>query len=156
MKKQEWSTEGILNKGFQGHIVYSVLLPKKAKGVRITFEFNKRKAESDFEEWNHQCLMALKKNIPEEDKDLAQKYIDAEFYKKLKSELNITIYHNGVCLGSAHKDKTYRVIEISEKKASEGFEPHSFEGGILEISMHVWDVLNNNTSYRLHVVYDAE
>lgn len=153
MGEHEWSTNGNLNRGFQGHIRYSVLLPEETKGVEIQFEFDKREVETDFQEWNKKCADALLANMTQA--DWKSEYADLDFYKALKSEINISIYHNGECLGSAHRDKMCKEIKISEERASEGFQPHRFCGGNLEISVHVWNVLNDDTKYKLHVLYES-
>lgn len=148
-----WKVEGMLNQGFQGHIEYQILLPKETKGVKILFEFDQREVADQFEAWNQKCVRALEENIVGEENTF-ESGTQIPYYTKLKSEINLSVYCQGVCLGCFHKDKTCKRIEISDENATEGFQPCVFAGGVMTISLHVYSILNEQTKYQLHVFYE--
>ena len=146
MEQYEVDFFGRVNKGFQGHISYNFVIPKEINHILVSFSFNKRNAEQDIEALHQHCRSTLAQQMPN------ATFTEEElqfFYRMPKSEINVSVFHNGKCLGSCHKDLLKKEISISALEASEGFYPYVFHGGVIEIILHVQNVLNDETDYTL-------
>lgn len=146
--KELYTAAGKLSLGFQGHIAYSFLLPVNVKALDISFEFDKREPLEHLEEWKEQGVKAVLCNIPGLEMDES---MERHFLNMPKSEINVSVFHNGFCLGSAHRNLLLKEIRISPEGSSEGFLPWKPEGGNIRIVLHVLNVLNNDTNYSLTV-----
>ena len=142
-----YQVSGSLMKGFLGHISYETVLSEENEGIEISFSFGKRLMENVSDEDREAASLAWKKNYgkdaSEEEKD---RLIGME-----KTEINLSVFHNGAYVGCAHRDETERRIWISPLEASAGFTPWSFKGGVLRIVLHCYQILNDDTPYELIV-----
>lgn len=142
---KEYQISGKLMKGFIGNISYEVALPIEMDQVEVGVSFEKRIMEEITKEDREACIKAYQKNTgrePEENEII--KMIHGQ-----KTEINVSVFHNEAYLGCAHRDEMVKKIVISPEKASEGFCTWKFHGGVLKIVLHVYQVLNQNTPYRV-------
>lgn len=146
--KELYKTSGQLSAGYQGHIAYSFFLPQSVEALDISFEFDKREPLKNLEELKKQGIKAVRCNIPDLVMDES---MENRFLKMPKSEINVSVFHNGACLGSAHRNLLLKEIHISSEGSSEGFLLRKLQGGDLKIVLHVLNVLNDDTNYCLTV-----
>lgn len=143
---------GALNRGFQGHILYTFRIPEKVKTVRITFRFNKREWVGDTELLRKRCGEALLQNVP-------QQYVTDDAVTTamgyVKGEINLSVRYNGREIGGMHRNLLLKEAVIGSDRASEGFLPTRFCGGIFQVDLHCLHIVNDNTEYELKVC-DAE
>lgn len=143
-----FQVRGCLNKGFQGHITYTFAAPAMDGDMDICFCFDQREAAEGLEELREGCRKALALNMPE------RKFSEEEyemFYRMPKGEINVSVFHNGQCIGSAHRNVPSKNIRISQNGSSEGFAACRISGGVVRIVLHVLNVLNDGTEYELTV-----
>lgn len=146
--KELYKTSGQLSAGYQGHIAYSFFLPKSVEALDISFEFDKREPLKNLEELKKRGMRAVLCNMPDLEMDES---MEQRFLKMPKSEINVSVFHNGACLGSAHRNLLLKEIHISPEGSSEGFLLWRLQGGNLRIVLHVLNVLNDDTNYSLTV-----
>lgn len=146
--KELYKTSGQLSAGYQGHIAYSFFLPKSVEALDISFEFDKREPLKNLEELKKQGMRAVLCNMPDLEMDES---MEQRFLKMPKSEINVSVFHNRACLGSAHRNLLLKEIHISPEGSSEGFLLWRLQGGNLRIVLHVLNVLNDDTNYSLTV-----
>ena len=68
-----------------------------------------------------------------------------------KTEINLSVFHNGAYVGCSHRNEIEKHIFISPNEASDGFIPWNFRGGILRVVLHVYQILNDHTPYELTI-----
>ncbi len=142
---KEYQVSGELMKGFIGNISYEVVLPVEMDQIEVEVSFEKRIMEEITKEDREACIKAYQKSVsrePEENEII--RMINGQ-----KTEINVSIFHNEAYLGCAHRDEMVKKIVISPEKASQGFRTWKFHGGVLKIVLHVYQVLNQNTTYRV-------
>ncbi|WP_143321840.1 DUF6669 family protein [Clostridium sp. HBUAS56010] len=148
VEKELYKTSGQLSAGYQGHISYLFFIPENMKSLDITFEFDKREPTGNLEEIEKKGIQALLQNIP--DLEVTQS-VKEQLLKMPKSEINVSVFHNGACLGTAHRNLLLKEIHISPEYSSEGFLQWKTDEGNLRIVLHVLNVLNDNTNFSLVV-----
>lgn len=150
-ERKEWMKEyqaaGELMKGFIGNISYEMVLPKEWDQLVIKTEFEKRTLEIVTEKDRNGCIEAYKKNTG---KSPTEKEI-LGMINGQKTEINVSVFHNEAYLGCAHRDEMVKQIVISSQKASEGFQTWKFQGGVLKVVLHVYQMLNDHTPYRITI-----
>ncbi len=146
-EKEIFLTSGYLSQDFQGHITYTVLLPSDIKTLKIDFTFDKREAEQSYEEISQRCMNAMKINADH----VELKEEELQFISKFpKSEINMSVFLDDQCLGTAHRNELNKNVVLSATKSSDGFMPCQPKG-ILRIVLHALHVLNPETPYTLSV-----
>ena len=153
MKEYEQRMTGILNRDFQGHIRYMIQLPECVSKVRVQLTFDKREPEWDPEQLRSECKDALLTNMPEE--IITEELLD-RFVKFPKGEINMSIAYHHAVLGTAHRNELVKEVWIGAEDASEGFLPTRFQGGLLEITLHCLNIVNDGTNYELIVEGSAQ
>ncbi|WP_143826244.1 DUF6669 family protein [Scatolibacter rhodanostii] len=147
-KKPLYKVSSQLEKGFQGHITYTTILPDDLSRLKVTFSFDKLHAEQDIEELQAGCREALMKNLEEETELL--ECMASAVYHLPKSEINVSLFLNDVCVGSAHRNQLTKEIWISEEESSLGFN-NCRPAGVFSIVLHVLNILNDDTACILTV-----
>ena len=144
---KEYQITGDLMKGFLGNISYETVVPENNESVEIRFYFGKRLmehiTESDKTAAAKAWLLNMGKAATEIDKDVL---IGME-----KTEINLSVFHNGAYVGCSHRNEIEKHIFISPNEASDGFIPWNFRGGILRVVLHVYQILNDHTPYELTI-----
>ncbi|MDD7740468.1 MAG: DUF6669 family protein [Fusicatenibacter sp.] len=138
---------GELMEGFLGNILYETVLPKGIEQLEITVSFGKREKEAVTETDREACRAAWVRNCKEEP---SEEVVDA-LIRGQKTEINVSVYHNEVLLGFAHRDETEKKIVISPDGSSEGFRSWKPCGGVLRVVLHVYQMLNDHTPYAVTV-----
>lgn len=140
--------EGILNRGFQGHILYSILIPEDVRTLQFTLRFEKREWEGDQDILYERCRKALLLNLP--DKLITPETIQNAM-NHVKGEMNLSVRYNGQEIGGMHRNLLLKKAVVGPEKASEGFQPVRFRGGILQLDLHCLHVTNDRTRYILEI-----
>lgn len=138
---------GQLPRGFQGHIAYTTLLPEDLRALRIVFAFDKREPQQDLETLHRDCLAAAAKNGVSAEEEpsgpLAQRLCAMP-----KGEINFSVFLNGACVGSAHRNQLEKQVMLAADGSSEGF-VCCRPAGSVRVVLHVLNVLNDDTNYSL-------
>lgn len=138
---------GQLPRGFQGHIAYTTLLPEDLRALRIVFTFDKREPQQDLEALRRGCLAAAAENGVSVDGEssgpLAQRLCAMP-----KGEINFSVFLNGACVGSAHRNQLEKRVILAADGSSEGF-VCCRPAGSVRVVLHVLNVLNDDTNYSL-------
>ena len=142
-----YQVSGELMQGFLGNILYETVLPKKTEKLEIIVSFGKRKKEAVTEADRAACRLAWRSNLGKEPSEEETDML----IRGQKTEINVSVYHNDVQLGCAHRDETTKRIVIAPDGSSDGFRPWRPCGGVLRIALHVYQMLNDHTPYQVTV-----
>lgn len=144
---KEYQVSGQLSRGFLGSISYETVLPEETGALMIRVSFGKREMENCTEADREGCRKAWRENTaaPLDDEMLER------LMKGQKTEINVAVFHNGAYLGCAHRDELEKEIYIAPEGSSEGFRAWKPSGGILEIVLHAYQVLHDQTPYEVTV-----
>ena len=142
-----YSASGELMQGFLGNIVYETVLPRSVRELEIEVSFARREKESPTEADRAACRTAWLQNMGSEP---GEEHVDRMIAGQ-KTEINVSVCHDGVQLGCAHRDETVKKIVIGPNAASDGFRPWRLEGGVLRVALHVFQLLNDHTPYQVIV-----
>ncbi|MDM8203572.1 hypothetical protein QUW03_04205 [Faecalicoccus acidiformans] len=137
---------GQLSKGWQGDVIYKSPLPCDVDQIQIDFSFSKREIIDDGN-LEKQCRDAIAQNDPNLSLSVDQIQI---FMERPKAELNLSVFVDGFCAGSAHYDALDKHVELSSDHASLGFVPCKIQG-MLELQIKVFNVVQDETPYSLIV-----
>ena len=130
-----YEISGALCKGFQGHIAYTTALPQQLAGLEICVTFDKREPEQE-PLLRAACAAAIRQNEPGlELTGQQQSFLS----RSPKSEINVSVFLNGQCVGSAHRNQLTERIVLAPDAACEGFVACRPEG-----VLHVLNVLNDD------------
>ena len=130
----EWllyRASGQLPRGFQGHISYTTLLPGELRALRVVFTFDKRA-----------------QNLPEGTP--VPEALAEHLCTMPKGEINVSLFLNGACVGSAHRNQLTKEMLLAPQGSSEGF-VNCRPTGVLRVVLHVLNVLNDETNYTLRL-----
>lgn len=147
MEQQLYRVSGTLPQGFVGHITYTTVLPAGLSRLRIRSDFDKREPAQELEALSQACMEAVAKNLPPEALTPSQ---TQALCALPKGEINFSVFLEEAALGTAHRDATEKEIFLSPTQSSPGFLPCRPEG-VLKIVLHVFHILNDDTTYRLTV-----
>lgn len=146
-----YTVEGVVNRGFVGQISYIVCLDKKYDTLDIEFEFDKQRVSTITEEIKMDLLNTIVEDDSNSiDKDHLDQYILTKM-KRLKTEIQLSAFLNDTFIGGIHKQLSKRNLMISQREASEGGIPQSNIEGVLKLNIIVFNVLYDNTHYKLTV-----
>ena len=67
-----------------------------------------------------------------------------------KGEINVSLFLNGACVGSAHRNQLTKEMLLAPQGSSEGF-VNCRPTGVLRVVLHVLNVLNDETNYTLRL-----
>ena len=98
------------------------------------------------------CAAAIRQNEPGlELTEQQQSFLS----RSPKSEINVSVFLNGQCVGSAHRNQLTKRIVLAPDAACEGFVACRPEG-VLRVVLHVLNVLNDDTHYTVCVKEAAQ
>lgn len=146
-----YEVAGLLPKGFQGHITYTTALPQGLRELRATFTFDQREPTQELEQLQADCRAALRENLPEE----PPAPLLAAAYRMPKAEINVSLFLNGQCLGSAHRNTLVKELALAPEGSSAGF-VSCRPAGVLQVVLHALNILNDSTHYSLCIRGIAE
>lgn len=102
----EWllyRASGQLPRGFQGHISYTTLLPGELRALRVVFTFDKREPQQEPDTLRAGCMAAAAQNLPE-GTPVPEALVE-HLCTMPKGEINVSLFLNGACVGSAHRNQ---------------------------------------------------
>ena len=122
-----YRVSGQLPRGFQGHISYTTLLPGELRAG---------------------CMAAAAQNLPEGTP--VPEALAEHLCTMPKGEINVSLFLNGACVGSAHRNQLTKEMLLAPQGSSEGF-VNCRPTGVLRVVLHVLNVLNDETNYTLRL-----
>ena len=125
-----YRVSGQLPRGFQGHISYTTLLPGELRALRVG------------------CMAAAAQNLPEGTP--VPEALAEHLCTMPKGEINVSLFLNGACVGSAHRNQLTKEMLLAPQGSSEGF-VNCRPTGVLRVVLHVLNVLNDETNYTLRL-----
>lgn len=145
-EKTLYRVSGELPKGFQGHITYTTIFPPQCNAMKVKFVFDKREPVQT-QELAQQCRQAFEQN--ESEATLSEPLLN-QLCQMPKGEINLSVFSQDACLGTAHRNQLEKEFEISPSFASDGFSACKPQG-IIKIVLHALHVVNDETHYTLEV-----
>lgn len=148
-----YEAAGTLSRNFVGQISYTVCLDKKYSEMDIVFSFDKQHY-SDID-----ITDELKKEVVE---DCRGKYDDKissdeavlDAIRGMKTEIHIIATMNDMFIGGVHKQLATRHMYFSQSRASDGCIPQKSIGGVIKVTLVVFNVLLDDTHYALSLSAD--
>ena len=137
---------GTLNKGFVGQISYTVCLEKEYGEMDIAFSFDKQYYSDVTEELKQEITDICNKEYPGET-DSDEVLTDA--IRGMKTEIHTIAAMNGEFIGGIHKQLTERHMHYSPSFTSDGCIAQTRIGGVIKITLVVFNVLMDDTHYSL-------
>nr|WP_314460296.1 DUF6669 family protein [uncultured Clostridium sp.] len=141
-----YETGGILNEGFVGQISYTVCLDMVYDAMDIEFTFDKQHYSEITKEMAERTRQSCR-GIPEYEHASDEEIIDA--MKGMKTEIHTIVTMNDTFIGGIHKQLTARHMVFSKDHTSEGCIPQDSIYGVIKVTLAVFNVLLDETSYRL-------
>ena len=147
-----YQVEGVVNRGFVGQITYTVCLEKPLKKLDIHFAFDNAKRTFRQEDVTDDLIAeiiasAKKNNGIDIDADRARHVIRCD----QKTEIHTLATLNDQFIGCIHKQLADRHMLYDGETASEGCVPQETIDGVLKVTVLVFNVIKNDTRYRLSV-----
>ena len=143
-----YRASGQLPRGFQGHISYTTLLPGELRALRVVFTFDKREPQQELDTLRAGCMAAAAQNLPEGTP--VPEALAEHLCTMPKGEINVSLFLNGACVGSAHRNHWTKEMLLAPQGSSEGF-VNCRPTGVLRVVLHVLNVLNDETNYTLRL-----
>lgn len=144
--KKIYEVSGSLNKGFVGQISYSVCLDKEYKEMNMEFSFDKQRYTTVTKELKKEIIGAC--NEEYHDVTASDETITSAIYE-MKTEIHSIAYMNDLFIGGVHKQLTTRHMNFSQEETSEGCIPQQSIHGVIKITLIVFNVLLDDTNYKL-------
>ena len=154
MKKPDIETiqvfTGTLPRGFQGNIAYSMTLPDHLTALSVILTYNKERIPDETSyarTYSKDLLPVLKEYLghtPSEQELL-------HFVHSMKTEIQLCLTVSGAFVGNVHMPGTKKEITVSAEYASHGCIPCASLKGAAKIIINVFQVVENDTNYKLEV-----
>ncbi len=153
MKKQIYSVNGTLSKGFVGQIAYTVCLDRTYHTLDAGLSFDKR------------VLPAITEEVKEEVRQQVKELYGGEYSSdeeltdacsSMKTEIQLLVNQNDIFIGGIHRQLTDRHMIISKNFATEGGIPQDEISGVIKIIVLVFNVLQDDTHYTVTLSVDEE
>lgn len=148
-----FKTSGILNRGFTGHISYTINLKQHCESLNIGLSFDKQRLEEVSEAMISEVAEAFQHRFGLI--DLSRDELELAV-RSMKTEIQLAAFLNGKFIGGIHKQASVRNLYISALEATEGAIPTKNIAGSLRIDLIVFNVLQDNTIYSLEVTAQEE
>ena len=94
------------------------------------------------------CMAAAAQNLPEGTP--VPEALAEHLCTMPKGEINVSLFLNGACVGSAHRNQLTKEMLLAPQGSSEGF-VNCRPTGVLRVVLHVLNVLNDETNYTLRL-----
>lgn len=142
-----YRVSGQLPRGFQGHISYTTLL-RGSCAPRVVFTFDKREPQQEPDTLRAGCMAAA---APEPARRYARAGgVGGTSLHDAQGRINVSLFLNGACVGSAHRNQLTKEMLLAPQGSSEGF-VNCRPTGVLRVVLHVLNVLNDETNYTLRL-----
>ncbi|HWT74005.1 MAG TPA: DUF6669 family protein [Mobilitalea sp.] len=142
--KTVFKVGGVLNKGFVGQISYTVCLEEEYNTMDITFSFDKQRYTAITEELKAELIEVCN---GEYGLDKASDEEITNALQGMKTEIHTVASMNDVFIGGVHKQLTTRHMYFSPEETSDGCIPQSIIGGVIKITLIVFNVILDDTHY---------
>jgi hypothetical protein len=150
--KTLYKVEGVLSKEFIGQISYTISLEREYQHLDIEFSFDKQHYTAEnltaekVEEITAYCL-------EEYGLDLKKKTDDpySLIMKEGKTEIHLLATLNDEFIGCIHRQLTERKMRFAPGFATEGCIAQDIIGGVLKVTILVFNVILDDTHYSLQV-----
>ena len=147
-----YHVEGIVNRGFVGQITYMVCLDKPCDKLDIHFSFDRRKRKFAPREATPEriadTIEMLRRDYGEE---ISEERAYEIIVKDMKTEIHTLAMLNDEFIGCIHKQLADRHMLYDGEYASEGCIPQKKFEGVLKVTVLVFNVIKDNTRYKLTV-----
>ncbi|MEY8351924.1 DUF6669 family protein [Lachnospiraceae bacterium 54-53] len=138
--------QGTLNHGFRGNIIYNFHLPKNCRALSVILTYDK-------EHFSHKEIYMEElrpiyeswKGGPVSEEELL-KAMDS-----MKTEIQLALMIHGEFAGNVHMPGTKKELFLSEDRSAGGMPPCPALEGMAKIIVNVFQVQENQTSYRLEI-----
>lgn len=144
--KTIYTIGGILNKGFVGQISYTVCLDREYKEMDVGFRFDKQHYRDLTREVRSELLADCKGKY---DSELATEEQINSALQGMKTEIHTIAAMNDDFIGGIHKQLTERHMHYSPEYTSEGCIPQKSLHGVIRLTLVVFNVIRNHTSYEV-------
>ena len=144
--KTIYEMAGILNKGFVGQISYVICLDKKYNEMDIEFSFDKQ----HYSQINNELKEDIVCEYGDEYTDIItrdDRLVNA--IRDMKTEIHTIVTMNDNFIGGVHKQLTDRHMFFSALEASNGCIPQKSIDGVIKVTLVVFNVLLDDTHYKL-------
>lgn len=149
--KTIYQVGGTLCKDFIGQIAYSVCLEETYSELDIEFSFEPQhfRPEDITPELKQQLLDYCKREYDMPEPDAAQ--WTEQILRETKTEIHTMAALNDTFIGCVHRQLTTRHMHITADEATEGCIPFVPIEGVLKVTILVFSVLFDHTTYTLTV-----
>jgi hypothetical protein len=140
---------GTLNRGYQGQIIYTFVLPETVQKLQITVAFDRLQPEDRGEAYEEACHRAVENNggtweaLSEEKQNFLR--------NAAKAEINFAVFRDEQCLGTAHRNAKVKTAVISAVEASRGFLRTRVAGGFYRLVLECFNIVADDTHYSVLV-----
>lgn len=144
---------GVLNRGFQGNIIYNMKLPEELSSLSLVLTYEKEHL-SDEQKYSDEQKSRL---LPILTRHLGRNASEEElrrFIHSMKTEIQLCLMVDGVFAGNVHMPGTRKEMTISREAATRGCVPLKKIGGMAKIIVNVFLTVEDETPYRLEVKGD--
>lgn len=145
--KEIYSLEGAINRNFTGQISYIVCLDEKVDCINIDFSFDKQRVNEITDDIRKDIVEAILIDYNKEPNE--EEILDAS--KHMKTEIHISAFLNDKFIGGIHRQMEKRNLYISKDEATLGGICNDNIEGVLKINIMVFNVIYDNTNYKLTV-----
>ena len=147
-----YHVEGIVNRSFVGQITYMVCLEKPCTKLDIHFTFDGRKRKYSRSEATPEriaeTIEVVRRDYGEEITEERAKEI---ILNDMKTEIHTLATLNDEFIGCIHKQLSDRHMLYDGDHASDGCIPCEIFEGVLKVTVLVFNVIKDNTRYKLTV-----
>ncbi len=147
-----YHVEGIVNRGFVGQITYMVCLEKPCTKLDIHFTFDRRKRKYSASEATPEriaeTIEVVRRDYGEE---ITEERAEEIILNDMKTEIHTLATLNDEFIGCIHKQLSDRHMLYDGDFASEGCIPCEKFEGVLKVTVLVFNVIKDHTTYKLTV-----
>lgn len=142
---------GELCKDFIGQISYTICLEQTYEELDIEFSFTPKhfRPEDMTPELKQNLLNYCKKEYGIQ--EVSPEEWERTVYHGMKTEIQTMASLNDVFIGNVHKQLTNRHMHFTATEATEGCIPQPVIEGVLKVTIQVFSVLLDHTTYQLTV-----
>ena len=139
---------GSCHGAFRGTSLTQRFCRGELRALRVMFTFDKREPQQEPDTLRAGCMAAAAQNLPE-GTPVPEALVE-HLCTMPKGEINVSLFLNGACVGSAHRNQLTKEMLLAPQGSSEGF-VNCRPTGVLRVVLHVLNVLNDETNYTLRL-----
>lgn len=145
-----YSVQGILNRDFVGQITYTICLDRTYHKLDIGLTYDKQRFAED------EITPELEERVARETRERYGKVLSGEALRHailadMKTEIHPLAMLNDTFIGCVHRQMTERHMLYDGEKVTEGCLPTAEFEGVLKVTVLVFNVIKDDTHYRLWV-----